>query len=47
MLAGKLEMEELEIFTFNKEKDDWKLALSGKLANFVQTARFSTSRSKQ
>ena len=46
MLAGSLKMEELEVFTFIKEKDGWKLALSGKLANFVQTARFTTSRSK-
>lgn len=46
MSASELKMEELEIFTFIKEKEGWKLALSGKLANFVQTARFTTSRSK-
>ena len=44
--TGSHDTNTIEVFTFRNNKDGWKLMLSGKLANFVQTARFSTEQAK-
>ena len=44
--AGSYEMHTIEVFSFRKTGDSWRLLLSGKLANFAQTARFNTEQAK-